>query len=246
MNRGDWILFLGSNSDIASASAQVFALEGYNIYLASRDLVQSEKEAKNIRVRYGVKVTALDFDAKKYSWHGDFYSRLEHKPVGVVMAFGQMYDQSLAQQEFPLAEAMVEVNYLGAISVLEIVASDFELKGGGFIIALGSVAGDRGRKSNYIYGSTKAALASYLEGLRHRMAGKNISIITIKPGFVATKMTKDLSLPPYLTASPDEVAKKVFESAFRKSGTVYVKPIWRWIMLVIRLMPSSLFHRTNL
>ena len=246
MKRGDWILFLGSNSDIAIASARIFALEGYNIYLASRDLIQSEKEAKNIRVRYGVMVNVLDFDAKQYSQHGDFYAQLEHRPIGVVMAFGQMYAQSFAQQQFSLAKAMVEVNYLGAISILEIVAHDLEQRGGGFIISLGSVAGDRGRKSNYIYGSTKAALASYLEGLRHRMADKNISIITIKPGFVATKMTKDLSLPAYLTAIPDEVGKRVFESASRKSGTVYVKPIWRWLMLVIRLMPSSLFHRTNL
>ena len=241
-----WVLFLGANSDMAVSAARKFASEGYNIFLASRDLGACNNEAKNIRIRYRVSVEAMQFDASDYMSHEDFYSRLPARPIGVILAFGQMYEQADAQNSFSLARKMIEVNYLGSVSILEIITRDFEINGGEFIIGVSSVAGDRGRMSNYIYGSTKSALTTYLSGLAHRMSKSKISVITVKPGFVYTKMTNHLMLPAMLTASSNEVGEAIFGSINKGPKTIYVKRVWRLIMLLIVHIPSFIFHKTKL
>ena len=241
-----WLLVLGANSDMAIATAKRYAQAGYNLYLASRNLEECEKIAADIRLRYQIEVQALPFDAQDFKTHEDFYADLVVKPQGVVLAFGFMADQQAAQKDFALAKAMIDTNYTGAVSILEIIAADFEQRQSGFIVGISSVAGDRGRMSNYIYGSTKAAFSSYLAGLRHRLIKSNVSVLTVKPGFVATKMTADLDLPAKLTAQPEQVAKAIFNAVAKKKSTIYIKPIWRLIMLIIVHLPNFVFHKTKM
>lgn len=246
MTESPWLLVLGANSDMAIATAKRYAQAGYNLYLASRNLEECEKNAADIRLRYQVEVQALEFDAQGFTTHAEFYAGLSVKPQGVVLAFGFMADQQTAQQDFSLAKAMIDTNYTGAVSILEIIAADFEQRQSGFIVGISSVAGDRGRMSNYIYGSTKAAFSAYLAGLRHRLIKSSVSVLTVKPGFVATKMTADLDLPAKLTAQPEQVANAIFNAVQKKKSTIYVKPIWRLIMLIIVHLPNFVFHKTKM
>lgn len=236
---------LGANSDIGIAIAERYAKSGFNIYLASRDILECQKNASNIHIRYKVQAECLQFDAQKYSSHQNFYYNLKVKPVGVVLAFGVMHEQRLAQENFDLANHMITTNYVGAVSILEIISNDFEKRGSGFIVGISSVAGDRGRMSNYIYGSTKSALSVYLSGLSHRLFQKNVLVVIVKPGYVATKMTKGIKLSPLLTAQPDQVADAVFKCVDKKKNSIYVLPVWWLIMLIIRNLPYKIFQRIH-
>ena len=241
-----WLLVLGANSDMAIATAKYYAQAGYNLYLASRDVKECKKNATDIHMRYQVEVHVMSFDALDFNTHADFYAGLVFKPQGVILAFGFMADQQQAQADFNIAKAMADTNYTGAMSILEIIAADFEQRQSGFIVGISSVAGDRGRMSNYIYGSTKAAFTAYLEGLRHRLIKSNVLVLTVKPGFVATKMTTDLDLPTKLTAQPEQVANAIFKAVKKKKSTIYVKSIWRLIMLIVVLLPNFIFHKTKM
>lgn len=245
-NQPPWLLILGANSDMALATAHRFAQAGYSIYLASRNQEICEKNAADLRLRYGVHAQALAFDASDFASHAGFYADLAVKPAGVVLAFGVMQDQAAAQADFALAQQMIDVNYAGAASIFEIIAADFEARKSGFMVGISSVAGDRGRMSNYLYGSTKAALTAYLAGLRHRMSQSGVSVLTVKPGFVATKMTADLDLPAKLTAQSSEVAEAIFKGVQKRKSTIYVKPIWWLIMQIIVHLPNFIFHKTKL
>ncbi len=246
MTNTPWLLILGANSDMANATAKRYAQAGYNLYLASRNLEECEKNAADMRLRYQVEVQTLKFDAQDFKTHADFYAGLQIPPQGLILAFGYMADQQQAQADFSLAKAMIDTNYTGALSIIEIIAADFEQRQSGFIVGISSVAGDRGRMSNYIYGSTKAAFSAYLAGLRHRLIKSNVTVLTVKPGFVATKMTAGLDLPAKLTAQPEQVANAIFNAVQNKKTTIYVKPIWRLIMLIIVHLPNFVFHKTKL
>ena len=240
------VLILGANSDIATATAKYFAKKGYNLQMASRNIKELEKTAADISIRYGVDVEPLNFDATNYKSHEDFYKGLVERPDGVILGFGTMYRQEEAQKDFKLIKKTIETNYLGAVSILEIIAADFENRNHGFITAISSVAGDRGRKSNYIYGSSKSALSTYLQGLSHRFANSNVTVMTVKPGFVETKMTADLDLPKLLTAQPKHVAKAIYNGLKKNKETIYVNRIWRVIMSIIIHIPSFIFKRMNI
>ncbi|MBE0471889.1 MAG: SDR family oxidoreductase [Methyloprofundus sp.] len=246
MTESPWLLVLGANSDMAIATAKRYAQAGYNLYLASRNLEECEKNAADIRLRYKIEVQALQFDAQDFSTHANFYAGLVVKPKGALVAFGFMAEQQLAQADFSLAKAMIDTNYTGAVSILEIIAADFEQRQSGFIVGISSVAGDRGRMSNYIYGSTKAAFSAYLAGLRHRLIKSKVLVLTVKPGFVATKMTADLDLPAKLTAKPEQVGNAIFNAVEKKKSTIYVKPIWCLIMLIIVHLPNFVFYKTKM
>lgn len=241
-----WILILGANSNIAIATAHRFAQDGSSIYLASRNVTELNKEASNLQIRYGVKVKVKYFDALDFKSHSNFYKDLSPKPEGVILAFGVLGDQKKQQKEFELAKLALDTNFMAAVSVLEPVASDFEQRKSGFIVGISSVAGDRGRASNYIYGSSKAGLSVYLEGLRHRLFKSNVHVLIVKPGFVATKMTANMDLPQRLTAEPNQVANAIYKGVSKKKNTIYIKSIWRYIMMIIRLIPESIFKKLNL
>lgn len=241
------LLVLGANSDSAKALARKFSQEEHaDLYLASRDMEMLGPTVTDIAIRYGVRTQALYFDATDWESHRRFWEALQPKPDGVILAFGYLGDQSEAQSDFREARRIIETNYMGAVSILEIVASDFEARGHGFIIAISSVAGERGRQSNYIYGSAKGALTIYLSGLRNRLTGRGVRVMTVLPGFVKTKMTEGMELPDRLTATPEEVAGDIYSAYRRKKSIVYTRWFWRWIMLIIKAIPEPAFKRLRL
>jgi decaprenylphospho-beta-D-erythro-pentofuranosid-2-ulose 2-reductase len=240
------ILILGANSDIALATARQFAGKANAaVTLASRDLDTLRKKATDLAIRCQVRCDAVFFDATDCASHRAFYESLPAKPDVVVLAFGYLGDQKKAQDDFDEARNIIETNYTGAVSILELAAADMERRGRGWIIGISSVAGDRGRQSNYIYGSAKGALTLYLGGLRNRLFKKNVHVMTVLPGFVRTKMTEGLGLPEKLVAEPAQVAEKIYD-AYRIRNILYSSIKWRVIMLAIKHIPESLFKRLAL
>lgn len=240
------VLILGATSDIGVAIARKFASEKYNIQLAARNQEQLKPLKQDLMIRYGVSCTIYTFDAIQYNSHRTFYSQLNVSPDVCVFTAGYMTDNEKAFHSWPEALRTIETNFTGAVSILNIVAEDFAQKHRGTIIGISSVAGLRGRQSNFIYGSAKAGFSAYLSGLRNRLFHEGVHVMTVLPGFVATKMTEHLSLPPLLTADTETVARAVYEGCRKRKNILYVKGSWRWIMKVITSIPEPLFKKRKL
>ena len=240
------VLILGATSDIAQAIARRFAQASCDLQLAARDPAKLEVLARDLRVRHQVTVQTLAFDATHFEEHAAFYQQLEPSPAVVITVFGYLGDQAKGEKDWAEAHAILDANYTGAVSILNVVAEDFAQKKAGTIVGISSVAGDRGRGSNYLYGSAKAGFSAYLSGLRNRMHPHGVSVVTVKPGFVDTSMTEDLDLPPLLTAQPAAVAQDVYQAVQSKKDVVYSKWFWRLIMTVIALLPERVFKRLKL
>jgi decaprenylphospho-beta-D-erythro-pentofuranosid-2-ulose 2-reductase len=239
-------LILGGRSDIGMALAHRFARAGFDIILAARGRESLTAESSDITIRYGVTTYALEFDAAKPETHESFYGSLKAKPTVVIYSVGLLGDQSIAEADWREASAIIAANYTGAVSILSIVANDFAARNEGCIIGISSVAGDRGRRSNYIYGSAKSGLTAFLSGLRHRLTKTEVNVLTVKPGFVSTRMTAALTLPKSLTASPKNLADAVFRAYEKGRHTIYFLPVWRPIMFIVRNLPERLFLRSKL
>lgn len=241
------VLILGATSAIARGAACAFARRGHALYLAARDLPELERIAADLAIRYGVPVRCGVFDAEEYATHNGFLDGVVREMnglTGVLLASGYMGD-SMAARNFESGSRVIATNFTGAASILGLCADYLEKVGGGFIIGITSVAGDRGRQSNYVYGASKGALSLFLQGLRNRLFPAGIRVITVKPGFVDTAMT--FGLPGlFLVASPDDVGEHIVESLEKRADVVYVPWFWRYIMLIIRIIPESIFKRMKL
>lgn len=240
------VLILGATSDMAKALAYKYASEGFNLMLAARHSDRLTEVVSDLQIRYTVEVAALEFNALDYQNHADFYQSLPNPPEIAICVFGYLGNQAKSQTDFAEAEQIIATNYLGAVSILSLIANDFEAKGRGCIIGISSVSGDRGRGSIYTYGSAKAGMTAYLSGLRNRLAKVGVPVITVKPGFVRTKMTADLKLPPLITATPEQVAHDVYRAYKSGQSVVYTLWMWRFIMLIIRAIPEPIFKRLSL
>ena len=241
-----WLLVLGAESDIAKAVVRRFAKEGVNFYLAHFNIKEIVDFAKDIEIRFDVKAIPVEFDAVKFATHQKFYEKLNPKPDGLLCVFGYLGDNVKGMKDFKEAERIIDINYKGAVSILNIVANDFMAKKSGWIAAISSVAGDRGRQSNFLYGSAKAGLTAYLSGLRNLASKHGVQVLTIKPGFVNTKMTRGMDLPKKLMAEPEDVAESIYKAWKKKKDVLYTKWIWRYIMLIIIHIPERIFKKLSL
>ncbi|MDF7822462.1 SDR family oxidoreductase [Pontiellaceae bacterium B12227] len=240
------VLILGATSDMAQAIAKKYAAEGWSLTLAALEKELLEPIAGDLQVRNEIAVQTLEFDATDFSNHRKLYESLSTKPDVVIAAFGYMSDQDEVRNDLEDIKRTIDINFTGMASVLSVVAEDFEQRGSGAIAAISSVAGDRGRQSNYIYGSAKAGLSAFLSGLRNRLAPKGIHVMTVKPGFARTKMTENLELPAALTASPEQIADAVFQGLEKKRSVVYTLWMWRFIMLIIKHIPEPIFKKMKM
>jgi len=240
------VLILGAKSDIAKAVAKKYASAGYDLYLAARNANELDAFAKDVEIRTQKKVICVNFDVLDTASHQAFFDGLENQPQGVVCVIGYLGEQTKAEVDFDEAEKITNTNYTGVVSILNVVANYFASQQAGFIVGISSVAGDRGRKSNYIYGAAKAAMSAYLSGLRNRLFEKNVQVITVKPGFVNTKMTEGMDLPEKLTAEPEAVAEAIYQAQVNGKDVIYTKWIWRWIMLIIKNIPERIFKKLSL
>lgn len=244
------VLILGVTSAIARALAAEFARQGHDLIVAARDKAETEAIASDLALRYRVKATAKPFEAEDFNSHpafieeciGDAAGALE----GLVLGFGFMDEQAVAQKNFETAKRTVDVNLSATMSICERIAPHFEHIRHGFIAGISSVAGDRGRQTNYIYGAAKAGMSTYLQGLRNRLHASGVRVITIKPGFVDTKMTWGLPLPGPLVATPERAAREIYVAITGKKDVAYVPWFWRYIILIIRSIPEWQFKKMKL
>lgn len=239
------VLILGAASDIGRAIAHEYARGGAAIVLAARDRQRLEPDAVDLRLRYGVEVKTTEFDVLDNATFGAFLDGLGALPDTVICVIGLMTRQEDCEASPAAAELVMRTNYIGCSMILGEVANRMAARGAGTIIGVSSVAGERGRAKNYIYGSAKAGFTAYLSGLRARLATRGVQVITVIPGFVDTRMTQGMALPARLTAQPEEVAQAILRAHLRGGHVVYVRPVWRWIMFVIRALPETIFMRTK-
>jgi decaprenylphospho-beta-D-erythro-pentofuranosid-2-ulose 2-reductase len=240
------VVIFGARSDIALPLARLYAQEGYRVILAARNAKRLEADALDLRIRSGQGADTAEFDVLDTNGHRTFLDGLGALPDVVITLVGLMTLQEQAQSDFTDADLMIRTNYLGLVSILGEIANRMEQRGSGTIIGVSSVAGDRGRASNYIYGSAKAGFTAFLSGLRNRLYGKGVTVITVKPGYVRTRMTEGLDLASALTANPDELARAIRRAHTNRKLVVYHRPVWRLIMLIIRCLPERIFVRLRL
>lgn len=240
------VLILGARSDIGLAVAHEFARRGHPIQLAARDAQTLETDRADIALRANVDVTLHEFDALATDGHETFLDGLKMLPGIAVSAVGLMGDQAENERDQAGASLVMRSNFEGPASVFAHLANRFAERGDGVIIGISSVAGDRGRATNYVYGAAKAGFTAFLSGLRNRLSGTGVHVVTVLPGFVATRMTEGMDLPARLTAAPEEVAKAIARAVERRRDVIYVRPIWRLIMTVIRAIPERIFKKMKI
>ena len=243
------VAVFGATSAIATAVARRYAEAGHRLVLAGRDTAGLAALEADLAVRGALAIAIL---------HGDF-AQLETLPglVGAawdrfggldvaLIAYGTMADQAEAERDAATTVAMLTVNLTGTAVLLNELANRFQSRGCGTIAAITSVAGDRGRKSNYVYGAAKGGLQRLLEGLRHRLAPAGVAVVDIRPGYVATRMTAHLDRSSPLWATPEKVASDIVQAIRAERPVCYTPGFWRLIMLAVRATPRFIFHRTSL
>jgi decaprenylphospho-beta-D-erythro-pentofuranosid-2-ulose 2-reductase len=240
------VLILGATSDIGIAIAKKFASNKFDIQLAARKPEQLKPLESDIRIRYNVNCDSLAFDALKYDSHSGFFNLLHPKPDVSICVFGVLYDEEEAFDDWQLTEGMINTNYTGAVSILNIIAKYYISQKKGTIIGISSVAGDRGRASKLVYASAKAAFTTYLAGLRNKCYKQQVHVMTVQPGFVYTKMTENQPLPKPITSTPVQVADIVYNAYLKKKNIIYVKWFWRYIMRIIQMIPEFQFKKMKL
>ncbi|XAM01267.1 SDR family oxidoreductase [Phycisphaeraceae bacterium D3-23] len=237
------VLIVGATSGIARAVAHRLASRGYALVLAARDSEAIDRDAADLRVRHQVEVETRPFDALDFDSHAALADGLEL--CAAVVCHGVMLSNEVAAADIHDHRRMIDINYTSYASVLEVLATYFEEKGDGVIAAISSVAGDRGRPSNYCYGATKAAVSAYLSGLRGRLRPKGVAVLTIKPGPTDTPMTHGLKAKGP-TATPEAVAKQIVKDIEKRRSIGYTPRKWWPIMTIIRAIPEWVFKRLSL
>ncbi|MDA8337345.1 MAG: SDR family oxidoreductase [Peptococcaceae bacterium] len=242
------MLIVGGTSRVARFLAYRFAGEGAALYLAGRDRDELDRLAGDIAVRFAGPVHVGPFDLTRFDHHAAFLDRVLETMGwldGVVLLAGCLGDQEKAAISPDAARYVIDVNYTGPVCLLTLLAAYFARRGSGFIVGVSSVAGDRGRRSNYVYGSAKGGLSLYLQGLRNRLHSSGVKVITVKPGFLDTGMTFGIRTLPFLL-SPEKAAGGIHRSITTKRDVLYLPPVWLPVMLVIKAIPETIFKKLNL
>lgn len=242
------ILIIGATSAIAESMARQFAERGAILCLAARDAYRLKALADDLQVRSAKTVHRLEFEASNFATHEDLIMESELLMDGldlVLIAHGMLPDTGECAASILTTLKSLEVNALSVVSLMTIAAHRFEKKNSGTIAVISSVAGDRGRGSNYVYGSAKAMVSAFASGLGQRLRKTNIRVVTIKPGFVDTPMTADVP-KNMLWAQPDRVATLAIRGMDAGKSVIYVPGFWYFIMAVVKAVPEWLFRRLPL
>jgi len=242
------IMIIGATSAIAQATARLYAAEGAALFLAARDPEKLDVVAADLKIRGARQVATRPMDVLDYDQHAALAGAAEQQLGGldvVLIAHGTLPDQRACQADFELARRELEVNSLSVISLLTHLANHFQAQGTGTLAVISSVAGDRGRQSNYLYGTAKGMVSLFLQGLRNRLQRSGVQVITIKPGFVDTPMTRAFDKGA-LWVSPERVARDIYKAIEKGRDVVYTPFFWRYIMWIIKLIPEFLFKRLSL
>jgi short-subunit dehydrogenase len=243
------VLVIGATSAIATACARIWATQGAGLFLVARDGAKLEALAGDLTVRGAAAVHSFAMDANDIEAHAQMVGaaiRALGRIDVALIAHGTLPDQTACEADAALTLRELATNGTSVIALLTVLANVFGQQRGGAIGVITSVAGDRGRPTNYVYGSAKAAVSVFCEGLRARLFKAGVSLTDIRPGFVATPMTRHLSLPQLLVAQPNAVARRIVAAIERKSDVVYVPAFWALLMMIIRNIPRRVFKRMTL
>ncbi|NBX76079.1 MAG: SDR family oxidoreductase [Proteobacteria bacterium] len=241
-------LILGATSAIAIETAKILSDRGDALFLVARSPEKLESVRCDLEVRGGKIAGTLSSDLNDFSTHPGLMKKALEALQGldlVLIAHGTLGDQKACEQDFVLAEKEIRTNFLSCVSLLTLISNKMEQEKSGTIAVISSVAGDRGRQSNYIYGSAKGALNLFLQGLRNRMYSSGVMVLTIKPGFVDTPMTAALK-KNFLFAKPDQIGRGIVKAIDRKKDVVYLPCFWWGIMAIIKAIPEKIFKRLKL
>jgi len=242
------IIIIGATSAITQATARLFAEAGDALYLVARSKEKLNAVAADLKIRGAFHVHTAVLDVLDYDRHKPTIDHAIAELTGldlVLIAHGTLSDQHSCESSFPVTIKELETNALSYISLLTHFANFFEVQKSGTIAVISSVAGDRGRQSNYVYGAAKGMVSIFMQGLRNRLYKSGVKVITIKPGFVDTPMTASYKKGP-LWAKPEIVAKSIYSSIENGRDVVYVPWFWKYIMLIVRIIPERFFKRLSL
>lgn len=242
------ILIVGATSAIAEATARIFAERGDALFLVARKADALAALSMDLKVRGAATVGTQTLDANLFDAHAQLISQATQELGGldtVLIAYGTLSDQKACEASAELTVQEITNNAVSVVALLTHLAQLFEQQRAGTIAVISSVAGDRGRRSNYVYGSAKALVTAFTSGLRQRLQKSGVAVITVKPGFVDTPMTAAFPKGA-LWASPQSVARGIARAIDRSAAVVYLPGFWRPIMFIIRAIPESLFRRISL
>ncbi len=243
------VLIIGASSKIASETAKIFAEKNYKIILSGRDLQKLDSVKKDILAYYPQSfIENHIIDILNYNSHKEFLNQIisQYGEIDIVLiAYGTLANQKLIENDFEKIKKEFEINLLSIISLTTIFAEYFEKMKKGTIAVISSVAGNRGRQSNFIYGTSKGAVSIYLQGLRNCLYKSNVQVLTIKPGFVDTPMTADIN-KNFLFAQAKDIAIGIVKAIENKKDIVYLPSFWRLIMFIIKIIPEKIFKRLSL
>ena len=242
------VLILGATSRIAQEAARCFAAEHARLFLVARDARKLAALAEDLKIRGGELVETAQADMSDESSRERIVETAFAMWGGLdagLIAHGTLPDQSAAERDLRVLRQEIETNFVSVASLLMQLAKLFEQQRAGVLCVIGSVAGDRGRRSNYVYGSAKAGVATLVAGLRVRVAAAGVRVVLIKPGWVSTPMTAHLK-QNFLFATAEEVGRGIHDAMISPRVVVYLPWYWRWIMRIIRLIPEPIFAKLNL
>jgi decaprenylphospho-beta-D-erythro-pentofuranosid-2-ulose 2-reductase len=242
------MLIIGATSEIAQATAKLFAQQHDALFLVGRNASRLEAIADDLKVRGAYHVDYMALDLNEFDKHLAMIEQADKSLEGidtVLIAHGTLDDQKACEQDYGKTEEALRTNFLSVVSLLTPIANHLEKQHYGCIAVISSVAGDRGRQSNYIYGTAKGALTLFLQGLRNRLHAANVCVLTIKPGFVDTPMTANFKKGA-LWAHPETVARGIYRAIKRRKNSVYLPWFWWPIMMIIGLIPEPIFKRMKL
>ncbi|MFT3791177.1 MAG: SDR family oxidoreductase [Rudaea sp.] len=243
------ILIIGATSAIAEATARIFAARGDALFLVARNAERLQAIKADLDLRGAVRSATATLDVADFSAHATIVDQAERELGGldtVLIAHGTLSDQGECEKSIDALRREFDVNALATMALLTLLASAFEARRNGTLAVISSVAGDRGRQSNYVYGSAKAAVTAFLSGLRQRLAKANVNVLTIKPGFVDTPMTAAIANKGTLWAKPERVAAGIVRAIDKRRSVVYLPWFWAPIMLVVKLVPEAVFKKLKL
>ena len=242
------VLIIGATSAIAQEVAKLYAAKGSKLFLVARDSDKLDQIARDLEVRGAETVDYFTQDLINIEQHEMLLNKADEKLGGVdivLIAHGTLPDQKQCEGSVNQTLQELQINFVSTASLLTHLANYFEKKGKGCLAVISSVAGDRGRQSNYIYGAAKGGLSIFLQGLRNRLSKVGVCVLTIKPGFVITPMTADFK-KGLLWAQPKPVAEAIVKAIEKRKDILYVPWFWRWIMVIIRAIPERAFKRMSL
>lgn len=242
------ILILGATSAIAKHTARLFAADEHTLYLVARNKNKLTSMKQDMLVRGAKDVHFETIDLADDKHHADLINRATEAMDSidtVLIAYGTLADQKQSEESYTNTLKELQINCLSIISILTIIANQFEKQQSGSIAVISSVAGDRGRQSNYIYGTAKGALTIFLQGLRNRLSKSKVHVLTIKPGFVDTPMTKEFK-KGFLWVPPEVISKGIYTAIKKKREVAYLPFFWRYIMIIIKSIPEKIFKHLSL